>query len=82
MKINIDLKNIDLNIRYYSGYLIKYKNELILRSINEIIRSIDTIEEEKRYAQEKFKYYIDIVDLQVRENMKGLVKIILVYKYY
>jgi len=45
---NMDLKNMDSNARYYGNYLIKHENELISILINEIIRSIDAIEEEKR----------------------------------
>ena len=82
VRINIDLKDTDSNVRYYSNYLIKHKNKLISRLINKMIRSIDAVEEEKMYVQEKFKFYIDIIDSETQENIKRLVKIILACKYY
>ena len=45
--------------------------------VNEIIRILDVIEEEKRYLSEKFSNKKDLIDQQVRMNLPKI-KLILV----
>ena len=78
----MDSKDRDTNIRYQDDCTIKYKNEVISRSINEIVWYIDTIDKKQRYAREKFGHNANLIDLKARKNIKGLVKIASAHKYY
>ena len=47
-----------------------------------MISIISTIKEEEKYFKEKFPSKEDIINLQVRENLKGMSKIVVAFKYY
>ena len=57
-------------------------NRLILQLINEIVRSVDAIEEEDRYIKEKFRDKSNLIDRNVRVDIKGIAKILSAFKYY
>ena len=47
-----------------------------------MIRCIDAIDEEKRHMWDKLKYHTDANNMQVRDNIKGLIKIASACEYY
>ena len=50
--------------------------------INEIVILVDAIEEEDRYIKEKFGDKSDLIDRNIRVNMKEITKIPSAFKYY
>ena len=82
IRISIDEREDKNNIRYLGDYSFRYKNEVIIRLINKMIREIDIVYEEIRYVKEKFRCKADVVDKLVRENIKALVKMAVVCKCY
>ena len=57
------------NIKVFSNYPMKQNRQVLLALVNEIIRMLDMIEEEKRYLSEKFLTNEDLIDQQARMNL-------------
>ena len=55
---------------------------MVLRSMNEIIREIDSVVEERQYLREKFLEKYDLIDITARIDILGLKKIAAAMKYY
>ena len=72
----------DNNIRYYGDTAIKVKGKIVLRSINEMIREVNTVSEERRYLKEKFPGKDDLIDARARIDRPGLKKIVAAMKCY
>ena len=70
------------NIRYFGDKAVLYWGQPISRLINELIWLIDAISKEERYLKEKFPYTAELIDHRVRENVKGIKKIVAVIKCY
>ena len=70
------------NIRYFGDKAVLYWGQPISRLINELIWLIDAISKEERYLKEKFPYTAELIDHRVRENVKGMKKIVAVIKCY
>ena len=50
--------------------------------MNETIRTINAIDEEVTYIKQKFIEKADWIDMEVRVNIKELIKILAVFKCY
>ena len=66
------IENIDSyiernNIKYYGSHTIMREENIIGRSINEIMRILATKTIEIEYAKEKYPEYCEIIDLDARE---------------
>ena len=59
----IDKREEDSNIKYFRDKAIEYKEYIISRSTNKMIRMINTINEKERYFKEKFTEKEDVIDL-------------------
>ena len=70
--MNIKNKPLLHSIKYYEDSVLLHKGQVITRIINEIIRWIDTIEEENMYIQDKFKDRANFIDKDIRMNIKGI----------
>ena len=55
---------------------------MISKSTNGMIRIIDIINKEERYLREKFPDKYNIIDMQVRENIRGIRKSAAAFTYY
>jgi len=70
----IDEREEDLNIRYYRDVVMMIGEEMISRSMNELIWKIDAVEEEKMYFAKKFLGKEDLIDMRVIVNILELKK--------
>ena len=53
------------------------KGQMISRSINKTMQSIDAINEERIYLNNKFSKNIDLIDIKAKEDIKVLEKLYL-----
>ena len=56
------MRNNETNIRFFSRYDLIKGSRIILRSIKEAMRIIDSQEAEYNYAKKKFGYQADFID--------------------
>jgi hypothetical protein len=82
VRVIIDEREEDSNIRYYGDTAMIIGDDMISKSMNELIREIDAIEEEKRYFAEKFLGKEDLINMRVKVNIPDLKKTASVMKYY
>ena len=59
------------NIKYWRFYALIQKNNVMLRSIQETIRIIDTKEVERQYGQKKLKYKYEFTNTEARYVFKS-----------
>ena len=59
-----------------------YSGHIITKSINEMIRMINAIREKEQYFREKFLNNYNMIDMQARENIAEIRKLVLAYKCY
>ena len=64
------------------------KGEIQSRSINEVIRILDAREEESKYAERKYRYKKDFIDIEARNTFNigkvtaSMIKCAHGYNYY
>ena len=63
---NIDQKDRIINIQYFGNYTIKFKLIQMLRSIEELIRIINTTEGDQKYLNMKYPNHASLIDYKVR----------------
>ena len=61
---------------------IMYEGLPILRATNELIQTVNAFSEKERYFEEKFPEQSDLINMRVRENIRGLKRSAAVIKYY
>jgi len=59
-----------------------HKSKQVSRSINEAVRSINTIKAEEEYIEHKFPDKANYINTNTRVNIKGLIKTPAAFKCY
>ena len=79
---NLEDKQEDSNIRHLGDKVVLYQKKPISRATNEMIYSIDALNEEVRYFKEKFPHIAELIDYRAWENIIGVKRTISAIKYY
>ena len=75
------MKDQTSNIMFYRNYWLRNEKDIKLKSINKIIRIIDTRDAEQEYIKNKLGYKHDLIDLEARNAFKVGKVTILMIKY-
>ena len=65
-RLNAMHRERDANVKYFGSYAIMKDRVVLSRSIQEIVRIIDSKKAEENYGREKLKYKYDFVDAEAR----------------
>ena len=79
---NIHEREDETNIRYYRDSAIINKRQSYSESVKEVIRIVDTVQEERQYVKEKFPNTYKLINMEVQVNIPGLIKTLAAMKYY
>ena len=70
------------NIKYYGDDALLVRGDVFSKVTNKGIRILDAMSEKKRYLEEKFLEHSNLIDIKVRENIKGICQSAAAIKYY
>ena len=69
-------------MRYFGNIILVKQGQPCLGSVNEVIRTIDTMQEEMQYVKEKFPNTYKLINIETRVNILGLIKTLAAMKCY